>query len=118
MSFGLWFEICGLAFGRLLLMDQRVVLDGGEGVVVVMQESLPFGILGRLPESDGVCFQGLPACEQNVPTLLFDAALQFVRDITGSAADVGGGFGKIALKSGFLAWFDVENGNFEDHALE
>lgn len=96
-------------------MDERVVLHRGKRIVVVMKEPLPFGILRRLSKPVGVCFQRLPPCEQNVSVLLFDAALQLVRDIAGNAADVGGCFRKVAFKGRFLTWLHVEDGDFEDH---
>lgn len=56
-----------------------------EGVVVVMQEFLPFEILRRLSETDSVIFQSFPSNQQDVPICVFDANFKLMSDIAGHA---------------------------------
>jgi hypothetical protein len=60
-------------------------------------------------------FQSIPAGEQNVPAFCFDAAMQFVRYVTGDGADAGRRLGKIAFKKFFLTGFHIQNGDFKNH---
>ena len=57
------------------------VLDGREGIIKVMEQTLPILIPGGAPKPDRVVFQRPPPYEQQVLSLNLNAASEFMRPV-------------------------------------
>jgi hypothetical protein len=71
--------------------------------------------LRRLPEVDHVRIDIFPADEQMVFVPGFDAALHFMRYVTGNALNDGLGLGEARFEFGTVSRLDFENGDFQYH---
>ncbi len=67
---------------RVPEVDFVIVLDGGKGIVEVVEECFPALVFGRASESNGVIFKRFPIDEQQVAGLVLDAALEAVADVS------------------------------------
>jgi hypothetical protein len=94
------------------------VVYGGEGVVEVVEEMLPLPVLRRGAEAYGVVFEGLPVHEQKVAVGVFDAGQELVGEVALHAGDERRSLPECLLERGLLVGANVQDGYFEDHALE
>jgi hypothetical protein len=83
----------------------------------MVQQRLPLLIFNGLPETDSMVFQLLPPNEKDISTGIFDAALKFVPAVASRFGEDRCGFFKGSFKLTFKAGRHIENGDFENHAL-
>jgi hypothetical protein len=74
---------------------------GGEGIVEVMQEGLPFLISRRGAEADGMVFERLPMDEQDISVGVLETAAEFVGDVTMHAGEDWDRPAEVCFKCGF-----------------
>lgn len=79
------------------------MLDRRERIVERVQQLFPCLVLRRLPESNGVILQRLPANEQHVPVAGFQAATRVVRTTARHRRDDGLGLPERALECGLAS---------------
>ena len=91
------------------------MLDGGKGIVEVMQQGFPLIILWGSSESGVMRLQGFPVHQQEVLVGFLDAALQLMGNITRHAGDYSLRFVKGSLERIDLTRLYIENRDLKNH---
>ena len=91
------------------------MFNGGKRLVEMMQQALPFLILGSTAEANGVRFQRFPAYEENVAIRNLDAALQLMRDVAGPRGNDGLGVLERRLIRCFASHAHIQHRDLENH---
>src|SRR5450755_121069 len=72
------FRSCRAVRSRLVLCNQRVVLDSRKRVIEMMKQTLPLLIFRRAAKADGVRFERCPVDQQRVLIRRFQTTLQLM----------------------------------------
>jgi len=97
--------------------DRLVMLHLGKGIIVVMEEALPFLVFGRLSKALRVILQRFPIHEEYVPRGSLQAALQLMGDMALHRRNDGPCLSKRPLEPSFFPGNYVEYRYFQDHRL-
>ena|SRR6185503_16021012 len=96
-------------------LDGLIVLDGGKGIVEVMQQPFPLLVRPGLAESFGMVLERAPAHQEQIPVRFLEAAAQLVRKVAWRRRDDALRLPECRLELAGLTGLHIQYCRFQDH---